>query len=274
MKSTRGELPLLAGILNVTPDSFYDGQTHFPIESAIHRGKELAEQGANWIDIGGESTRPGATPVDAKEECARVIPVIEALSKTLSIPISIDTMKASVASAALEAGATIVNDVSGLRADPEMAAVVAQSGAEVVLNHMRGNPQSMQQSPHYEDVIQEVKQELTESVEIALKAGIAKNKIYLDPGIGFGKRLEDNLTLLARLPELQSLGFPLFVGVSRKSFLGKILDGKNAQERLMGTAAAVSLAVWGGAKVLRVHDVTEMKDVLRVSAAIAQCRTK
>ena len=263
-----GPAPLLVGVLNVTPDSFYDGGGSPQPAQAIEKGERLAAAGADWIDVGGESTRPGAEPVAAQAELDRALPVIEALSKRISAPISIDTMKAEVAAAAVRAGASVVNDVSGLRADPEMAKTVASLGVPAIVNHMRGTPATMQDGPRYADPLAEILEELRESVDRGLRAGISAHKIIADPGFGFGKRPEDNLAVLRRFHELRSLGLPLMAGVSRKSFLGKVLDGRPPENRLFGTAAAVALAVVGGARLLRVHDPAEMRDVARVAAAV------
>lgn len=230
----------------------------------------MLERGADWLDIGGESTRPGATPVVMEEERRRVVPVIAALRQATDAPLSIDTLKADVAQAALDAGADIVNDVSGLKHDPAMIEFLARSQAPVVLNHMRGTPQTMQQTPSYIDPVAEILEELRQSVDRCLRAGIPSSRILLDPGIGFGKRPQDNLAILRRLREFRSLGLPLFLGVSRKSFVGKILEERPPQGRLWGSAAALAAAVAGGAKLLRVHDPAEMADVARVAAAIEE----
>jgi dihydropteroate synthase len=257
----------IMGVLNVTPDSFSDGGRFFHEEDAVHQGLALAKEGADLIDVGGESTRPGSEEVPAEEEAARIVPVIEALAPLLSLPVSVDTRKAAVAEAALRAGATIVNDVTGLRHDPDVARVAADHGAGLVLNHIRGTPKEMQLDPHYDDTLSEVFTDLAESVEIALVAGVAEEKIALDPGIGFGKRVEDNLLLLRRLSELRSLGFPLLVGPSRKAFLGRILD-LPVDERLEGTIGASVLAVRNGADMLRVHDVAAVARAVRIAEAI------
>jgi len=252
------------GVVNVTPDSFSDGGQFLDPELAIAHGRELLEAGAEILDIGGESTRPGAQPVDAFEELRRVLPVIEGLSGER---ISVDTSKASVAAAAIDAGATIVNDVTALRGDPAMAALCAEHEATVVLMHMLGEPRTMQDAPTYEDVVDEVKAFLLARLEGAVAAGIAEQRIWLDPGIGFGKTAEHNLELLRRLGELRELGRPLVVGTSRKSFIGR-LDGSPAGERLGGTIASSVLAAAEGADVLRVHDVAEVTQALKVTEAI------
>jgi dihydropteroate synthase len=255
------------GILNVTPDSFSDGGRYADADAAIARGIEMAEEGADAIDIGGESTRPGSEPVPAEEELRRVLPVLRGLRRVLSLPISVDTYKAEVARRALDEGADLVNDVSALRFDPEMAAVVARERVPVVLMHMQGTPRTMQLAPHYRDVTAEVAAFLRERVEAAVEAGIARERIILDPGIGFGKTLEHNLTLLRNLPSLASLGRPLLVGVSRKAFIGRIL-GVDADQRLEGSLAAAVAAVFGGAGLVRVHDVKETVRALKIADAI------
>ncbi len=267
----------LMGVVNVTPDSFSDGGLFLDPVAAIAHGLELLEQGAEILDVGGESTRPGAEPVGAAEELRRVLPVVEGLAARSGARISIDTSKASVARAALEAGATLVNDISALRGDPEMAAVVAQSGAECCLMHMLGEPRTMQGAggvggPLYKDVVAEVKAFLEERLEFAVGEGIAEERVLLDPGIGFGKTLEHNLQLLRRLHELAALGRPLVVGTSRKSFLGRILAGAAPAERLPGTIATCVLAYERGASVLRVHDVAPVRAALAVAAATLGAR--
>lgn len=257
----------VVGILNVTPDSFSDGGRYRDPEAAVARGIQMAEEGADVIDIGGESTRPGSQPVPAEEELGRVLPVLRGLRRALSLPISIDTYKAEVARRALDEGADIVNDVSALRFDPEMAAVVARERVPVVLMHMQGTPQTMQLAPRYRDVAAEVAAFLRERMETATAAGIDRERILLDPGIGFGKTLEHNLTLLRKLPSLAALGRPLLVGVSRKAFIGRIL-GVEADQRLEGSLAAAVAAVLGGARLVRVHDVKETVRAVRIADAI------
>jgi dihydropteroate synthase len=256
----------LMGVVNVTPDSFSDGGLYLDPEAAIAHGRELAEAGAEILDVGGESTRPGAEVVSAEEELRRVVPVIQGLAG-LDGEISVDTSKAAVAVAALDAGAGIVNDVTALRGDSAMAALCAERGATVVLMHMLGDPRSMQDDPRYGDVVAEVKDFLAERLEAATAAGIAVERIWLDPGIGFGKTAAHNLELLRRLGELRELGRPLVIGTSRKSFIGR-LDGSGAGERLGGTIASSILAAAEGAEVLRVHDVAEMGQALAVATAI------
>ncbi len=260
----------LMGVVNVTPDSFSDGGLFLEPERAIAHGRELAGQGAEVLDVGGESTRPGAEEVGTEEERSRTEPVVRGLAEALEgqgVSISIDTSKLAVAEAALDAGATIVNDVTALRGEPGIADLVAERGAGLVLMHMLGTPRTMQEDPVYVDVVDEVRAFLSERTEAALAAGVDEEKIWLDPGIGFGKTLEHNLELLRRLGEVAALGRPLVVGASRKSFIGKI-DGSGVEERLGGTIAASVLAAADGAEVLRVHDVAEMAQALRVAGAI------
>jgi dihydropteroate synthase len=263
-----GERPLIMGVVNVTADSFYDGGRYLDPERAVAHALELVEQGADILDIGAESTRPGAKPVSEEEELARLLPVVGPVARRVAVPISVDTTKSAVAQAALDAGASMINDISALRGDSRMASVVARSGAAVVLMHMQGTPLTMQDAPQYQDVVGEVGQFLRERLQVAVEAGISRLNILLDPGIGFGKLLEHNLDLLNRLTELTELGRPLVVGPSRKSFIGQIL-GRPVEQREWGTAAAVALAVDRGARVLRVHDVAMMADVAKVAAAIA-----
>jgi len=256
----------LMGVVNVTPDSFSDGGLYLDPEAAIAHGRELAEAGAEILDVGGESTRPGAEPVGEEEELRRVVPVIRGLAGS-GRRLSVDTSKAPVAAAALDAGAEIVNDVTALRGDPEMASLCAERGATVVLMHMLGEPRTMQQDPRYDDVVTEVKAFLAERLEAAVTAGIDEERVWLDPGIGFGKTGAHNMELLRRLGELRKLGRPLVVGTSRKSFIGKV-DGSPADQRLGGTIASSVLAAADGADVLRVHDVAEVRQALTVAAAI------
>ena len=259
------------GIVNVTPDSFSDGGQFLDPEHAIAHGRELASEGADILDIGGESTRPGAHAVDAGDELLRVQPVIEALAAD-EIPVSIDTSKAVVAEAALDAGATMVNDVTALRADPHLADVCAETGCEVVLMHMLGEPRTMQEDPTYDDVVEEIKAFLSERIEFAVSHGIAEERIWVDPGIGFGKTLEHNLELHRRLGEFAELGRPIAFGSSRKSFIGK-LTGAEVDERLGGTIASNVIAFANGARMLRVHDVRPMRQALTIAEAILSERS-
>ena len=257
--------PKLMGVVNVTPDSFSDGGRYLDAEAAIRHGEKLARDGAAILDVGGESTRPGAVEVDEAEELRRIEPVVRALARGTTV--SIDTSKLAVAEAALSAGASIVNDVTAFGRDPEMAALCAERGVGVVLMHMPGNPRTMQDDPHYNDVVDDVKAFLAERMEFAVGQGIDEERIWLDPGIGFGKTLEHNLELLRRLGELRELGRPLGVGTSRKSFIGRV-DGSEVEDRIGGSIASSVLAVAEGAEVLRVHDVAEMAQALTVANAV------
>lgn len=261
----------LMGILNVTPDSFSDGGRFLDVAKAVGHGQRVEEEGADLIDIGGESTRPGAEAVSMNEELKRVIPVIDGLSKKISIPISIDTYKAKVAREALDHGASMVNDISGLRGDKEMASLVAGAEVPLVITHMKGTPRNMQKNPRYTSVLGEITHFLRQQSEVALAAGVARDKIIVDPGIGFGKTREHNLEILNRLPELRSLGFPILIGTSRKSFIGLTLD-LPVEKRLQGTAATVAYSIIQGASVVRVHDVKEMVQVARMTDAIIRMK--
>jgi dihydropteroate synthase len=259
---------LVVGVLNVTPDSFSDGGCFLDEAAAVARAREMVAEGADWIDVGGESTRPGAAVVPEEEEKARVLPVISALRQALTVPVSIDTRKASVAEAALGAGATIVNDVSGLTFDAAMPAVVAAAGAGLVLMHTRGTPETMQKDPTYDDVVADTLRFLRRQFVTAVAAGVHPGRIWIDPGFGFGKTPEHNLAILRRLREYTATGLPVFLGTSRKSTLGLLLDGAPPEERREGTAATVALAVQAGARAVRVHDVREMARVVHVAAAV------
>ncbi|ACH39646.1 dihydropteroate synthase [Citrifermentans bemidjiense Bem] len=261
------ERPLIMGILNVTPDSFSDGGRFFSLDAAIERAQEMEREGADIIDIGGESTRPNAPAVGAAQELDRVVPVIEALSHRIQLPISIDTYKAEVARAACAAGAEIVNDVTGLMFDPDMARVTAEADAGVVVMHTRGMPDTMQAETGYDDLMAEVKRYLEQSVALAREAGIADGRIVVDPGLGFGKSVQGNLELIKRLAEFRELGFPILVGPSRKSFVGAV-TGRGGGERIFGTAVAVAMSVAHGASIIRVHDVAAMKDVAVMARAL------
>ena len=260
--------PRIMGVLNVTPDSFSDGGKFLSVDRAVDHGGEMAGEGADIIDVGGESTRPGSTGVPAEVERDRVIPVLRALAETTTAILSVDTTKAQVAREAITAGAHIINDTSALSGDPGMADVVRDSGCAVVLMHRQGTPETMQRSPSYNSLFDEILDELSERIGAAEAAGIPGDRILVDPGAGFGKRLEDNLALLRHLADLRNLGKPILFGPSRKSFLGKI-TGKEPGERAFGTAASVAIAVLGGAHMVRVHDVKEMRDAIRVAAAVA-----
>jgi len=263
-----GPGPFVMGIVNATPDSFSDGGLFLDAGAAIAQALRLADEGADLVDVGGESTRPGAAPVPDDEELGRVVPVIAALrARGFPLPISIDTRKAAVARAALDAGADLVNDVSGL-ADPSLARVVAEAGAPIVLMHSRGTPEDMQRRAVYGDVVQEVAAELEQALDRAAAAGIPRERTILDPGLGFAKTAEHNLVLLARLGELRALGRPILVGPSRKSFIGRIAGSAAPGDRLPGTLAAVTAAVVAGAELVRVHDVAAARQAALVAAAI------
>lgn len=264
--------PLVMGIVNVTPDSFSDGGRFGSTELAVAHALQLAEEGADILDIGGESTRPGASAVSLEEEIGRVVPVVAELVKRTRLPLSIDTSKAEVARRCLDLGAEILNDVTALQGDPEMLQVVARSGAGVVLMHMQGTPRTMQQNPHYDDVVGNISAFLKERLAAAVAAGIDRSCITLDPGLGFGKTVAHNLEILSRLPEFQHLGQPICLGVSRKSFLGKVL-GRPVEQRQAGSLAAACFAVaQSGAQVLRVHDVAATRDAVVLWQAIQQSR--
>ncbi len=258
---------IIMGILNVTPDSFYDGGRRGGVRQAIADALAMAEAGADIVDIGGESSRPGSRPVSEEEELARVAPVLGGLRRELKIPISIDTCKARVAQAALDAGADIVNDISALRFDAEMISVIVREQVPVVLMHMQGTPRTMQAEPRYDDVVGEVKDFLSVRLRETLERGVARESVIIDPGIGFGKNLQHNLSLLRGLPVLAALGQPLLVGASRKTFIGKILD-LDPENRLEGSLAAAVAAVLWGANILRVHDVQQTARVARVADAL------
>ena len=269
----QGTDPVLLGILNVTPDSFSDGGEFFGAEPAVRQAEKMLDEGAHLIDVGGESTRPGSDPVSSEEELRRVVPAIKAiLNSRPDTVISTDTYRASTAEAALDAGARVVNDVTALGGDPKMAGLVAERGCPVVLMHMLGEPKSMQKNPRYEDVVREVRDFLAYRAERALAAGIEEQNVILDPGIGFGKTPVHNLTLLNRLDVLVELGFPVLVGTSRKSFLGKILGSDGAKDRLFGTVATSVMAYERGATLFRVHDVRANKEALEVAAAVRRAQ--
>jgi dihydropteroate synthase len=262
--------PTVMGVVNVTPDSFSDGGRYLDVERAVAHGRRLVEEGADILDVGGESTRPGSSPVDEAEELQRVVPVVERLAG-LAPRVSVDTTKASVARASLDAGARIVNDVTALRGDPALAGLVAERGAEVCLMHMRGEPRTMQEGPRYDDVVDDVRAFLEERLAFAVAQGIAEEHVWLDPGIGFGKTVDHNLELLRRLDELVAIGRPVLVGTSRKSFLGRI-TGRPEDARVPGTIATCVLALARGATVFRVHDVAPVADALAVAAATLRGR--
>ena len=258
------------GILNVTPDSFSDGGLYLDKQRAVERAHQMIKDGADIIDIGGLSTRPGSEPVSVREELRRTVPVIEALSGEIDVPISIDTYRSEVAVEAIRAGASMVNDISGLRFDPEMPAVVSEAGVPVVLMHIRGTPGDMQKDPTYEALIPEIMDYLRESIKMAEDSGI--KDIIVDPGIGFGKTFDHNLEIINNLVEFTMLGRPVLVGPSRKAFIGEVLGGAPPAERIEGTAAVVAASVLNGANIVRVHDVKEMARVVRVADAIKRER--
>lgn len=305
--TSRGRRPLVMGVVNVTPDSFYADSRVLDRAAALERARAMVAAGADLLDVGGESTRPGSSAVEETAEQERVVPVISALRAVLDVPISIDTKKASVASAALDAGADMVNDVSGLTADPEMAPLVAGRNVPVCIMHMQGDPATMQKDPRYSDPVADIVQELRRLCDAALELGVKSENIIVDPGIGFGKTVRDNLAILARLEEFRSLGYPILVGISRKSFVGKVLaygggpssagvdagaqadagadvdadharrfeaidrvSPRPAEQRLAGSLGAGAMAVLAGADFLRVHDVAETADLVTVMGAVAQ----
>jgi dihydropteroate synthase len=262
-----GERTLVMGILNVTPDSFSDGGQYLSRELAVERALAIEAEGADILDIGGESSRPGADLLSAQEEMERVLPVIESLKGRLKIPISIDTTKSQVAAAAIAAGAEMINDISGLRFDEKMGEVAARSGAAICLMHMRGTPKTMQKLSPSPDIWSEVERDLEESVSSAVRSGIEHSRLIIDPGIGFGKTLDDNLEIIARLERLDRFHLPVLIGTSRKSFIGRLL-ARPETDRLMGTAASVAASILLGAHIVRVHDVAPMVDVARIADAI------
>jgi dihydropteroate synthase len=265
-----GKRTLVMGVLNVTPDSFSDGGKFFSVEHAVKGALEMERDGAELLDVGAESTRPGSKEISGEEELRRLLPVLEALRGRLKIPVSVDTQKSEVADKALGAGAEWINDISGLKHDARIAEVAARHKVPLILMHMRGTPRTMQKGPFAKDVIKEVKAGLRESMEMARRAGVATSQIVVDPGIGFGKSYAQNYGLIMKLPELAKLGFPLLVGTSRKGFLGATLvdaEGKPApaEERIWGTAATVTASILNGAHIVRVHDVKEMVQVAKVA---------
>lgn len=258
------------GILNITPDSFYEGGRHLDCEKAVQCGLDLFAAGADLVDIGGESTRPGSAAISAQEELQRVIPVIKELRRKSPLPLSIDTKKARVASAAIEAGANWINDISGFR-DPDMRSLAAQTGATLCVMHMQGTPETMQQNPHYpEGVVSHLLHFFDEQLELLIKAGVKREKIILDPGIGFGKTVADNLQILHNLPKFKAKGFPVLLGLSRKSFMQRILN-RPASEMLAGTLACNTLAFLEGVDFLRVHDVREHRDMITLMTQLKTC---
>jgi dihydropteroate synthase len=263
-----GERTLVMGVLNVTPDSFSDGGIYLDIDAAVARCLEIEHAGADILDIGGESTRPGSRGISADQERLRIVPVLKRLRGQLKIPISVDTSKSEVAEAVADAGAEILNDVTSLGNDPRLAEVASRRKLPIILMHMRGEPRTMQKKPFARNVLRDVTAGLRRAVGLARQAGIPKSQIILDPGIGFGKSSFQNYQLLARLPEVARLGFPLLVGTSRKEFIGRMLGGVPPSERLWGTAATVTASILGGAHIVRVHDTAEMIQATRVADAI------
>jgi len=264
---TLGKRTLLMGVLNVTPDSFSDGGFFYDKEKAIAHGLRMVEEGADIIDIGGESTRPGSKPLELKEELRRVLPVIESLSKEVDVPISIDTYKSTVAQRAIGAGAEIINDISGLHFDPDLAQIAAKEDAPLVLMHIRGTPETMQKDVHYDSLFSEILQYLKDSIQRAESAGLDPRQIIIDPGIGFGKTIQDNLLIIKNLFEFRILGKPILLGTSRKSFIGKILNTE-AGDRLEGTLSSIAIGVLNGAHIIRSHDVLQAKKAIAVADAI------
>ncbi|HZN64785.1 MAG TPA: dihydropteroate synthase [Tepidisphaeraceae bacterium] len=261
--------PLVMGVLNVTPDSFSDGGQFYGTDAAVARAEAMAAEGTDWIDIGGESTRPGSRPVEPVEQIRRVVPVVKAIrGRGLNVILSIDTTRAAVASAVLAEGVSVINDISAGRDDPPVLQLAARTGCPIILMHMQGTPETMQMAPTYRDVTAEVGQFLQDRAQVAVAAGVARERVLLDPGIGFGKTVSHNLQLLRRLPELASLGYPLVVGASRKGFIGKVLGQSDPERRVYGTAATVAWSVANGAAVVRVHDVEPMSQVVRIVRAI------
>jgi dihydropteroate synthase len=266
-----GERTLIMGVLNVTPDSFSDGGLYLEPQRAIEHGLRMAEEGADIIDVGGESSRPGSDPAPLDEELKRVIPVIEGLASRLEIPLSVDTYKSQVAERAIEAGAQMINDISGLRFDPQVPAVAARFDTPLIIMHIKGSPKTMQQNPSYEDLMGEIIAYLREGIEKAERGGVDPHQVIVDPGIGFGKRVQDNLIIINRLDELNTLGRPLLIGTSRKSFIGALL-GAEVHQRGVGTLATVAVSVLKGAHIVRVHDVAPMKQAVDMVDAIINAR--
>lgn len=263
-----GERTLLMGVLNVTPDSFSDGGKFLDSDNAVSRALEIEREGADILDIGSESTRPGSKAISADEQLARILPVLKKLRDNLKIPISVDTQSAAVARAAIETGAEIINDISALRHDPEMARVVKSSRVPVILMHMRGEPHTMQHGPFARDVMKDIASGFREALRRARQAGIRSSQILLDPGIGFGKNYEQNFEILARLPELSKFGCPIVIGTSRKAFIGAALGHLPPEQRIGGTAATVAASILGGAHIVRVHDVAQMVQIAKITDRI------
>jgi len=272
-KPTEFKKVRIMGVLNVTPDSFSDGGKYNHIDSAVCRALTIEREGADIIDVGGESSRPGASIVPLDEEIKRVVPLVKELKQILKIPISVDTYKSKVAQLALEAGAKMINDITGLTQDADMATVIKEYGAEIVIMHMQGTPRNMQKDPKYDNVLKDIYSFLDEAIEKAVGSGVKRDKIIIDPGIGFGKTLNDNLTILKNISFFKKLNLPILIGSSRKSFIGEIID-KGVEDRLMGTASSVAISIMNGANIVRVHDVKEMLDVVSIADAIVGAKTK
>ncbi len=265
-----GSKTLVMGILNVSPDSFYDGGRYNDLKKAVERAKQMVADGADIIDVGGESSRPGSEPITIAEELNRVIPVIDAISKEINVPISIDTCKSEVAKLAISAGASIINDISGLRFDENIAKVASEYDVPVIIMHIRGTPKDMQKNPHYEDVVGEIISFFRKQIKFAVDSGIDENKIIIDPGIGFGKTVENNLEIIRKIGEFKVLGMPILIGTSRKSFIGVTLGQENPGDRLFGSLATVAVSVMNGANIVRVHDVAESKMVVKMTDAMVR----
>jgi dihydropteroate synthase len=269
-EKTYKDKPLIMGVLNVTPDSFYDGGSFFSRDKAIDHALQLIDEGADIIDVGGESTRPGSEPTSVEEELKRVIPVISGIRKNSNIALSVDTYKAEVAREAIAAGANIVNDISSLSFDPAMADVVAKSAVPVVLQHIKGTPRDMQKNPSYGNVMAEIEEFFNERISYATGKGIEEDRIIVDPGIGFGKRLQDNLTIIRELGSLKRLGKPVLIGTSMKSFIGRITGSDVLTDRVEGSLASVAISIWNGADMVRVHDVAKTKRVVLFMRALME----
>jgi dihydropteroate synthase len=263
-----GREPVIMGILNVTPNSFSDGGRYAAEDQAVEHGLAMVSDGAGIIDVGGESTRPGSEPVPPAEQIRRVVGVTKTLARQIKVPISIDTASSEVARAGLDAGATIINDISACRFDDQMAPLAAKRKAPLILMHMQGTPQNMQQHPHYEDLVKEVKEFLTERIAYVLQCGMIRDQVIVDPGIGFGKTVAHNLELVRRVAEFHEMGTAILMGTSRKSFIGKVLEIEDPLERIFGTAATMAWCVSAGVQILRVHDIRAMREVARMTTAI------
>lgn len=265
-----GDRTYIMGILNVTPDSFSDGGEFNALDTALQQAQEMIKQGADIIDIGGQSTRPGAKQITLAEELNRVIPIVQALRKQSDVVISVDTTRAKVAQEAIVVGADIINDISGATFDEQMLPTIAQMSVPIILMHIRGNPETMQTLTDYQDVVSEIKTFLQQRIDVALKLGIKKEHLIIDPGIGFAKKYQQNITILRNIAQFKKLGYPILIGTSRKSFIGQILNQNEPKERLWGTTASCSYAITQGADILRVHDVQAIADVAKVTDALSR----